>query len=386
MKCLSILLSAFSLLLCTGCSSESQVSLAPARRTVLVYLAGDNSLSDEVGQKQDALVAAWHNTQDHLLIYQDTRGKEGTPSLLKVICDAGGSYTKVVREYPESNSASPEMFSRVVRDVLTDYPAPSSGLLVFSHGTGWLPPGSYEHLRAAAGLRAILQDNGREMSVADFAVALPDKQFDFIVLEACLMASAEVAYELRNKADYLLASSAEILSPGFTPVYAALLPALFAQPEAALQEAARQYYTFCNNLETPYRSATISVTRLDQMHALANAMGSVYALLPDELPAAALRDLQCFDRSDDRLFFDAASLIAYLSASAGPAGRAVAEQATQALQQAVVYKAATPFFVDLPVYTHCGLTVYIPQAAYPTLNTAWRQTGWYKQLSSLQTK
>lgn len=60
-----------------ACSEEHSVKTVPsARRTVLVYLAGDNSLSGEVWEKVDALVSGWHNMQDNLLIYQDTRGGE----------------------------------------------------------------------------------------------------------------------------------------------------------------------------------------------------------------------------------------------------------------------------------------------------------------------
>lgn len=58
-----------------------------------------------------------------------------------------------------------------------------------------------------------------EMELDEFAAAIPDGTLDFIIFEACLMAGVEVAYALRGKAEYLLASPAEIISPGFTPVY-----------------------------------------------------------------------------------------------------------------------------------------------------------------------
>lgn len=365
-----------------ACGEEQSLKTVPsARRTVLVYLAGDNSLSEEVWQKVDALVSGWHNMQDNLLIYQDTRGENGTPSLMKVICDGVHSYTEVVKEYPDANSADPQVFSNVLRDMASGFPAPSYGLLLFSHGTGWFPAGSYANPRVAyrsgRGLRSIIDDTGREMEIADFAAAIPDGQFDFIVLEACLMASAEVAYELRTKADLLLASSAEILSPGFTPVYAEMLPALFAQPEATLADAADAYYTYCDKKETPYRSATVSVIRLGKMEELAKVMGEVYPLLPDEMSDEKVKNIQCFDRSDVRLFFDAASLVDYAAEVGGMESYAVTKQAVQILSETIVYKAATPFFVSLPIRSHSGLTVYIEQEHYPKLNAAYRKTSWY---------
>lgn len=377
-----ICLLSFFLLAAMSCSNEAELAgpAVPAR-TVLVYLAGDNSLSDEVGVKTDALVAGWHNTRDNLLIYRDGRDANGTPSLLKVEGDALHPYVKVVKEYPESNSASPEIFSEVLRDVTAAYPAPSYGLLVFSHGTGWLPEGGYANPRSArsgdSSLRSIMEDNGREMAIAGFAAAIPDGQFDFIVLEACLMASVEVAYELRGKADCLLASSAEILSPGFTPIYPALLDALFRQPAADLQAVADRYHSHCDSLEAPYRSATVSVVRLDRMDELAEAMRGVYACMAD-IPEEWTREVQCFDRSDNRLFFDLGSLLERMKTAGNAEARAAVGAAQSALSEAVASQAATPFFVDVPVRAHCGLTTYVEQLAYPSLNAAWHRTSWGK--------
>lgn len=374
-----ICLLSFLGLVAMSCSNEAELA-GPAvpTRTVLVYLAGDNSLSDEVGTKTEALVAGWHNTQDNLLIYLDGRDADGTPSLLKVEADALHPYAKVVKEYPESNSAAPEIFSEVLRDVTAGYPAPSYGLLVFSHGTGWLPEGRYTNPRSgASSLRSIMEDNGREMAIAGFAAAIPDGQFDFIVLEACLMAGVEVAYELRGKADYLLASSAEILSPGFTPFYPAVLEALFRQPEADLQAVADSYYNRCNSLEAPYRSATVSVVRLDRMDELAEAMHKVYGCMAD-IPEEWVREVQCFDRSENRLFFDLGSLLERMKAAGNAEMRVAVEAAGNALSSAVASKAATPLFVDIPVRAHSGLTSYIEQPAFPSLNVAWRQTPWGK--------
>ena len=39
--------------------------------------------------------------------------------------------------------------------------------------------------------------------------------FDYILFDACLMSQVEVAYELRNAADYLILSPAEVMSAGF---------------------------------------------------------------------------------------------------------------------------------------------------------------------------
>ena len=69
--------------------------------------------------------------------------------------------------YDQENSASPQVLKRVINDVTRLYPAKSYGLIVFSHGSGWLPPHTLVN-----GSRSIIIDNDNEMEITDFAMAL----------------------------------------------------------------------------------------------------------------------------------------------------------------------------------------------------------------------
>lgn len=359
-------------LCCLGCTEEIRIDAPSARHTLLVYMAGDNNLSGETYTKIDSITRGWRNKRDNLLVYRDSDGAGGTPVLLRVVGDETAPYTEVVKEYPESNSANAEVFAEVLRDALSLYPAPGYGLLVFSHGTGWLPGGLFDKPRSTT-LRSITNDKGREMELSAFASAIPDGTFNYIVMEACLMSSVAVAYELRNKADYLLASSAEILSPGFSPLYAELIGYLF-EPAANLEAFARRYYAYCNTLSGSYRSATISLLDLGGMDALALASRPFFAdtisgTVPAALPSPAT--VQCFDWSGAKLFFDLGDYMSQLAPDLYPAFE-------ESLRRVVVYQAASPSFVGLTIRRHSGLTTYIEQSAYPALNTAWHNTAWYK--------
>lgn len=376
--CFGTFLLSFLLASCSNEAEKIDNRVAP-KRTVLVYLAGDNSLSDEVWEKVDALVAGWQNEHDNLLVYQDTHSERGTPSLMRVVSEAGAAHTEVIKEYPDANSADPQLFSMVVRDALVGYPAPSYGLMLFSHGTGWLPSGSYSNPRhynnTKAGLRSIMDDAGHEMEIADFAAAIPDGQFDFIVLEACLMGGVEVAAELRGKADYLVASSAEILSPGFTPVYQQMLDCLF-QKDPDLSGFAACYMAYCNSREGAYRSGTISVIDLKRMDEL---IEFVYPLLQREVETD-ISSLQCFDRTENKLFFDFGDYMEQVIRQDNRVEEVanMEKELNKLLDQLVVYKASTPYFVYLPIRRHSGLTIYVEQEIYPGLNNAYRELSWYR--------
>ena len=64
-----------------------------------------------------------------------------------------------------------------------------------------------------------------DMNIIDLANVLQNKHYEFLLLDACFMASIEVLYELRNSFSYIIASPTEILVSGFP--YKEILPILF---------------------------------------------------------------------------------------------------------------------------------------------------------------
>lgn len=390
-KSLSILLSALLLLL-SSCIKESdnEPELDLPTRTVLVYLAGDNNLSGEISATVEAIRRGWRYSGNRCLIYIDTQGE--TPKLLSV---RGGCkvtpepYIETVAEYAEENSASAQVFGRVVRDVLTNYPADSYGLIFASHATGWLPEGALSNPFRPT--RTIGQDSntgimqGNEIELADFAAAIPDGAFDFIAFETCLMTGVEVLYELRNKTDYIVASSAEMFSFGFVPIYQSSIMNLMdtSQPlERALIAFASNYRDYMFNQSSYQRSLTLGVIKTSGMDNLASLTHRVF----QESTQNGFTDiggLQYFDRpgsyGDSQScprYFD---YLDYIERIATPASYADIEAE---INKMVVWKAATPGFLlgqrgGFEIKKHCGLTTYIPQACFEKLNESYSHTTWF---------
>ncbi len=140
-----------------------------------------------------------------LLIYADT--PQGA-RLLRALPDGT---QQTVAEYGAENSASPAVLGRTLRETMNAFPAPGYGLVFFSHGSGWLPQGALQSpgrtSSGTIGSRSMGRDESdeqtphAEMELEEFASAIADGSPDFIVFEACLMAGAEVAYALRDKAE-----------------------------------------------------------------------------------------------------------------------------------------------------------------------------------------
>ena len=100
----------------------------------------------------------------NIIVYQDTPFKD-SPRLMEIDGKSEKGYI-TIHTYDQENSASPQVLKRVINDVTRLYPAKSYGLIVFSHGSGWLPPHTLVN-----GSRSIIIDNDNEMEITDFARA-----------------------------------------------------------------------------------------------------------------------------------------------------------------------------------------------------------------------
>lgn len=113
-------------------------------------------------------------------------------------------YSEYSDIYPYS--ASGEVLHSVIHDAITAFPAMEYGLILWSHGTGWLPEGVFDTLKHGnrSKFRSFGFDSGKEMKITELAENLPVK-FEFIIFDACLMSNIETLYELRNAANYIIA-------------------------------------------------------------------------------------------------------------------------------------------------------------------------------------
>lgn len=361
-------------------------------RTVLFYLCGDNNL-DDIGRVPELLRQSWSYTGNRCLIYYDAPDKAPVLLSLRGGCSATPTpYIETVAQYAEENSASADVLARVIRDVTALYPADSYGLVFSSHASGWLPAGTLNNPQRTS--RSIGSDRtpgtmaqgAQEMELADFASAIPDGQFDFIIFECCLMAGVEVGYALRNKTDYIMASSAEMLDFGFTPIYAGSSHYLFdtgTPVETALMRFAQSYYTYISGLSGAYRSATLSIIRTAEISALAiRAKETLSKLHTLDLSGGNAFKLQFFDRPGSYGDYPASpryfDFMDCMQRIATPTEYAELESL---MSKIVVWKEATPTFMagynGFTITHHSGLTTYIEQSCFEHLNTAYRQTAWY---------
>lgn len=354
----------FFLWVAVSCTKDNDEP-APVNKVLLVYLAADNSLSGDGHDKLEAIRQGWATTLDsRILVYRDAT--DTSPRLLEIGIN---NTIKIIEEYECENSADPQVLHRVISKSKALYPQATFNLLVFSHASGWLPAGNYNN----PSLRSVVMDGKDEMELSDFAAAIPNNTFEYIIFEACHMAGVEVAYQLRDKARYIAASSAEIVSPGFTYIYKEHLGELVCgDPLKFMQKAFDNFDKQIGYL----RSATFSVIKTSGLETLAKFV-QTNCDLDEEVD---LHDVQHFDRYNLWLFYDFYDYYSRLLST-----QEQRQQLEKRIEDVVIWKASTPNFMlqygGFAINQHSGLTTYINQEQYTRLNESYTTLSWYKKIN-----
>ena len=253
----------------SACSDNDEVPSPPPpyapSRTVMVYMVAENSLhwnslSDVremlVGMNNDSLYV-----DDKLVIYLDDMDLPRIYVIDKTTKKNALSNLDPVMTYEKDwNSSSANQLKSFIDYAKTHYPADSYGLVMWSHASGWIPStywgdktGDASSRRRSFGLdnERNADDNnvnvGHQMNIDDMADALADvlqgTVLDFIFFDACSMQNIEVAYELRHVTKYLIASPAEIPSPGAN--YETFVKAMFRKDDYVnkmVEDYYREYF------------------------------------------------------------------------------------------------------------------------------------------------
>lgn len=387
-----IIASLLTLLFCS-CERDGMdltLSVGPfgdeTRKVMLLYEAGFNSLGSEIRANIEALKSGYlpekGRNDDVLLVFSHvTSGWRGystetTPSLVRLYSERGEARADTLKVWPVGTSiANAAMVTEVFNWVREEFPAAGYGAVMSSHATGWLPEGYFNDPEKYEGrprsssvswnrrLRTFGQEyfsKGtmlEEIEIKDLATAIPYK-LDYILFDACLMATVEVAWELRNVCDYLAVSPCEIPAAGFN--YKTLAEHLLKPEVPDLKAVCQDYFAAYEN--DPTYGATITMLDCSRLDALASACRTLFDRYRSGIRTLEGWNVQVYDRimgdKDYYIFFDVKDVLREAGASTGDL-----DLLQDALDEAIVFEAHTPRFISVTLDRCCGLAMYLP--SYP---------------------
>lgn len=251
-----------TLLFClTACSSDEPAAGTPpvqtekALKTVLVYMVADNNLYgyslDDLKEMKSGVAASDFPDACRWVVYFS--GRDNNPRLMEFDADGNES---VLATYPTSESSvTISRMQTVLSDVERLAPAQSYGLVMWSHGTGWISDsGTLDEPPTATGAAITPYSfgydgySGKKMKITSLAQALAGRRFDFIYFDCCHMATVEIAYQLRKATDVMIASPTELGVEGM-PYDANIRPLLLGQYDRAVDNTYRYYLSQYNSGE-----------------------------------------------------------------------------------------------------------------------------------------
>lgn len=388
------------------------------RRVLLFYECGFNSLSDYLTKNMEeelpeGYIPTAGRNDDVILVFSKIAlnlNYKDVPSYLRRIYKdpEGEVVSDTLMTYPSSVVASSgETMRDVLSYVKSAFPAKGYGMVYSSHGSGWLPTGYYSnpnlfeltHRSGSRGrmssarrllgvpegsmesddpyagmVRSIGQDKmsygDKEMTVSEFASGIPFR-LDYLLFDMCFSGGVEVAYGLKDKADYLGVSPAEVLAAG-TYDYTKITEFLLKGATPDLTGLFRNSFDMYNKQSGEYRSSTLTLIRTDGLDNLGAVCRQIISNHTAELANAPASEIQGFYRMNRHYFYDLEDIFAKSG---------IPESEMQALRNAidacVVYKAATPSFLgDFTIDTYSGMSMYLPCAGTSLLDSYYTDEPW----------
>jgi hypothetical protein len=309
---------------------ESMPNTKEKQWTVMVYLAGDNNLDSAGVIDLKEMKKVGSTDQVNVIAQFDRQGKDIDTN--RYYIRKGGTLAKdVVKSLGETNMGDPKVLEDFVTWGVENYPARNYLLVLWNHGAGWddanlydgdvfsgaAPPVSRKNQLLASGsavtrglkplpfalARAALSRTSRalfrtsvEKTIKSRAIAFDDQAQDFLDnielkrvmtrikkslkrpidvlgMDACLMSMTEVAYQMRDVANYTVGS--EETEPGEGWPYDRILKTLAANPSMIPEDVSKLIVTQYIASYKASDNVTQSAVRLANLKSLMSAVSGL---------------------------------------------------------------------------------------------------------------
>ena len=388
------------------------------RRVLILYSAGFNNISSYLREDIEDLTKGYvprdSRSDDVLLVISrltKTYKNYSTPTspvLIRLTREDGQETVRDTLKVwdPDTPISSAAFLRESLEYVVSHFPAAGYGMIISSHGTGWLPPKYYAspdsmdpdaHVDSgywAPGKRVssvyppidtwppvktLGQDDTTSGSTSPYSEielkGLKDAfpmHLDYLLVDACLMGCIELAYELKDVCDMIGFSQAEVLADGLQ--YMTLTSHLLENPEPDVVSVCRDYFEFYNaQTSVDLRSATISLVDCTKLDALADVCADLFAAHPTQLRGLNYNAIQRYFRFNRHFFYDLRSIITHCNLTPAETARL-----DEALEACIIYKAATPSFIlnstgGFYINEFSGFSMYLPANGTPFLDNYYKE-------------
>lgn len=258
--------------------------------TILHYTAGDNNLAYYLFSDVNEMEVVGSNDDMNLVVQFDRGGSNCKRYYLEQDGDMKAINSPVLKDMGRTNMADPKVMADFIKFGVKNYPADHYALIIGDHGGGWVgavSDGTHNGWMSTPdiqnGLQIAQDETGAKMDILGF--------------DACLMATSEVGYELKDNVNYMVASEQTEGGSGwpYTPLLTSKMlrnvqRALRQRINLSPEDFAKKMIT--NAAGDQYSLPTLSATDLTRMESFAKAADTfAEAIINTETPNDTLKSL-----------------------------------------------------------------------------------------------
>ncbi len=384
-KILTSIIAAALLIALPACDKKKdEPKPTPSSRTVLIYAVASNNLSSFLADDKYEMIQAAPNVEGlgkdvRVLLYSVASQSATEATLAELSQTAPGQWNfQPIKSYDRDVfSTDPVRMREVFKDMREVAPSDHYGLILWSHGTGWIPNFSDhqvpEGMQKSYGMDKY-QGATDYCDLDELSYAIPDHLFDYVWFDLCYMMGIEVAYQFRDKCDFIAGYPTEDWAEGMN--YSTTLPMLVA-PKPDLAGAGKAFFDYYNNQNL---AVTVTVMTTEGFDRLAEAAADIYA--NGSRPANSL-GLQNYSRLKTPMYDFGQYTKRYLNFSDPKAAELEAEF-DAALRDITIYAACstknfngTNNAFDPAKYS--GLSCHFPGTASEEFESYYQSLDWTKR-------
>lgn len=378
-------------LIMTGCAGVAPPIQEIDDWTVMVYLDADNTLEmagiDDINEMEMVGSTSEVNIVVQLdrIPNYDYSNNNWTTTRRYYITQDFDSFqinSQLISDLGELNMGDPQTLIDFTSWAVSNYPAKKYLLVIWNHGGGFRSTGLAKDIAwddTSGGDRITMSELEYALSAISTQAG---KNIDIVGMDACLMAMTEVAYQIKDYADILVASEENVPDDGWP--YDSILSQLVSNPTMTPNQLATNIVDSYVFSYTASDNVTHSAIDLSYINTLAGQLSNLALAIMSDTITPSVNYINASNSSQNYGDYDFIGLYDFCNKILAYSNSVSVKNIALSIQQTLSSAVLRWGYNGWGVNGSRGLSIYFPYTYYDTYynNTNFAQDTWWDEMLS----